>query len=109
MAAGRSYPCEPRVVLRRPHRLLEPAEAVGREPAVHLERFVDAPRTVGVEHERGAGPDGVARGLDLAFRDLVELHVTVALGRRALGGPGDGARVAVAHEARVELDLRHIG
>ena len=92
---------QPGQVLRRPHRLLQPVQIERRQPLRHLDRFPHRPRTVGVHHDRHAGPGHVTRGLHLGHGDLVELDVAIAAAERLLGVAGHRVGLAVAQQAGV--------
>src|SRR4029453_12785875 len=66
------------MILRRPHRLLEPMEIGGPVGALHLDRLRYAPRTVDVVHDGDVRPRPLARGLDRVDAVLVQLDVPEA-------------------------------
>ncbi len=79
----RAHLRQPRVIFRRPDRLLQPVQIERAQRRDHRERLIDAPRTVGVEHQGHVRPDGVARRLHGRDGDLVQLDLPVALLQRA--------------------------
>ena len=77
---GADHLRQPRVVLGRPHGLLEPEEPVGLEGAGHGDSLARGPRAVHVQHQLDGGAHGLARGFHRGDVRLMELEHPEALG-----------------------------
>ena len=106
VAAGTAHAGETLVVLRRPHRLLEPVEVVGPVGALHLDRLRHAPGAVDVVHDGDVRPRPLARRLDRVDAVLVQLDVPEAALDHLGADAADRLGRDVTQQAGVSAHLR---
>ncbi len=106
---GGGHPREPRVVLRRPHRLFQPEQAIGRERPRHRDGLEGRPRAVGVEHQLHVGAHRLPGRAHRGHVGLVELQHPEALRHEVPAGPRHRVRCLVAQETRVGGQARAQG